>query len=183
MAMGTAVNKLVSFGALSNPTAWVLVLGSMPGVASLQKQQYYAHPRNSFWPIMARVVGFDATAPYDERVAALTGSGIALWDVLRSCVRPGSLDSSIEAGSRVPNDFAAFFSAHPGVKLVCFNGAEAQQSFGKLVLPHLGVPDIHYIRLPSTSPAHPVPFERKLAVWREALAPLGDHGFMPPASL
>jgi hypoxanthine-DNA glycosylase len=161
---------VTSFEPLSLPSAKVLILGSMPGAASLAAQQYYAHPRNSFWRIVAGVADFDAAAPYPERVAALTCSGMALWDVLRSCVRPGSLDSSIQAGTRVPNDFASFFAAHPGIRRVCFNGAEAQKSFDKQVLPGLCIQGISYVRLPSTSPAHPVAFEQKLSAWRTALA-------------
>jgi len=158
-----------SFPPLSLARAQVLILGSMPGVASLTAQQYYAHPRNGFWPIMARIAGFDSAAPYGERVHALTHAGFAVWDVLRSCVRSGSLDSAIQAGTRVPNDFASFFAEHPGIGLVCFNGAEAQQSFVRHVLPGLRVDGVRYVRLPSTSPAHAMAFERKLAAWREAL--------------
>jgi hypoxanthine-DNA glycosylase len=168
------MNPVTSFKPLSLPCAKVLILGSMPGVASLTAQQYYAHPRNSFWPIMGAIAGFDATTGYDERVHALTHAGIALWDVLQSCVRAGSLDSAIQAGTRVPNDFEAFFAAHPGIRLVCFNGAEAQQSYARHVLPDLNVAGLHYVRLPSTSPAHALAPETKLAAWRAALAePLG----------
>lgn len=163
------MNPVTSFAPLSRPFAKLLILGSMPGVASLTAQQYYAHPRNSFWPIMAGIVGFDAAAPYGERVQALTGAGIAVWDVLQSCVRPGSLDSSIQAGSRVANDFASFLALHPGIRCIGFNGAEAQRSFNQHVLPGLGVQGIAYVRLPSTSPAHPIPFAQKLAAWRAAL--------------
>jgi double-stranded uracil-DNA glycosylase len=163
------MSPVFSFNPLSLPTAKVLVLGSMPGVASLNAQQYYAHPRNNFWRIMACIAGFDATAPYQARVEALTRSGIALWDVLQSCVRPGSLDSAIQAGTRVPNDFASFFAAHPGIQLVCFNGTEAQQSFARHVLPGLHIAGVSYVRLPSTSPAHALAFEQKLAAWRAAL--------------
>lgn len=164
------MTAVTSFAPLARPSAKVLILGSMPGVASLAARQYYAHPRNAFWPIMASIAGFDAAAPYAARVEALTRCGFALWDVLQSCVRPGSLDSSIRAGSRVPNDFAAFFSAYPGIRLVCFNGAEAQQSFARHVLPDLRVAGLRHVRLPSTSPAHALPFEAKLAAWRAALA-------------
>jgi len=163
------MHPVTSFSALSLPTARLLILGSMPGAASLRAQQYYAHPRNSFWPIMARVAGLDVAAPYDERVEALTRSGVAVWDVLQSCVRSGSLDSSIQAGTRVPNDFAAFFAEHPGIRLVCFNGTEAQTSYNRQVLPHLNTQEIRYVRLPSTSPAHAVAFEHKLAAWRAAM--------------
>jgi len=163
------MSLVTSFKPLSRPTATALVLGSMPGAASLKAQQYYAHPRNHFWRIMACIAGFDASAPYAERVEAITGCGIAVWDVLQSCVRPGSLDSSIQAGTRVPNDFATFFREHPGILLVCFNGAEAQTSYTKHVLPGLTLQGIRYVRLPSTSPAHAVSFEKKLAAWRAAL--------------
>lgn len=175
------MNPVTSFAALSRPGAKVLILGSMPGVASLTAQQYYAHPHNSFWPIMARIAGFDAAAPYEVRVAALACAGIAVWDVLQSCVRPGSLDSAIQAGTRVANDFAWFFAQHPGIRLVGFNGAEAQQSFVRYVQPNLRMAGVRFVRLPSTSPAHAMAFERKLAAWREALqnplaasAPEGD---------
>ncbi len=174
--------SVTSFNPLSHPSARVLILGSMPGVASLNAQQYYAHPRNGFWPIMAHIAGFDVTAPYAVRVAALTRAGIAVWDVLQSCVRPGSLDSAIQTGTRVPNDFAAFFAEHPGIRLVGFNGAEAQQSFARYVQPKLQMEGVRFVRLPSTSPAHAMALERKLAAWREALqiplatgAPEGDH--------
>jgi hypoxanthine-DNA glycosylase len=163
------MSLVTSFAPLCRPSATVLILGSMPGAASLKAQQYYAHPRNHFWPIMARLCGFDATAPYAARVEALTRCGIAVWDVLQSCVRPGSLDSSIEAGSRVPNDFASFFQAHAGIHLVCFNGVEAQKSYDRHVLPGLAIPGVRYVRLPSTSPAHAVAFDHKLAAWRSAL--------------
>lgn len=163
------MNLVTSFPPLARPHARALVLGSMPGVASLTAQQYYAHPRNHFWPIMASIVGFDAQAPYAERVDALTRSGIAVWDVLQSCVRPGSLDSAIQAGTRIPNDFAAFFAKHPGITRVCFNGTEAQNSFARHVLPGLSMRKVDYVRLPSTSPAHAVPFAHKLAAWRAAL--------------
>ncbi len=163
--------SVTSFPPLSLPGARLLILGSMPGVASLMAQQYYAHPRNHFWPLMATIAGFDAAAPYAERVDALTGAGFAVWDVLQSCVRPGSLDSAIQAGTRVPNDFAAFFAAHPGIGFVGFNGAEAEKSFNTHVLPGLqSAAGLRYVRLPSTSPAHAVGFALKLAAWRAALA-------------
>ena len=87
-----------SFPPLVAPGCRVLVLGSMPSVASLDRQEYYGHARNAFWPLMAGLFGFDATAPYEARCLALTSAGVAVWDVLHACVRPGSLDSSIRAG-------------------------------------------------------------------------------------
>ena len=149
----------------------MLVLGSMPGVASLRQQQYYAHPRNAFWPIAAEVFGFDAQTDYASRVASLLASGVALWDVLQACERPGSLDANIAVSSIVPNDFAAFFQAYPGIERVCFNGGKAATFYRRHVLPGLTLPhDIQYVELPSTSPAHAAMSRQdKLAIWRQAL--------------
>ena len=166
------MNTVSSFKPLALPYARILILGSMPGVESLQRQQYYAHPRNGFWPIMSKIAGFDASAPYGKRVEALTQSGVAVWDVLARCIRSGSLDSAIEKHDRVYNRFADFFDAHPGVALVCFNGAEAKRSYDSAVLPTLGARKLRYVRLPSTSPAHAVPFQQKLGVWKAELGPL-----------
>jgi hypoxanthine-DNA glycosylase len=102
--------------------------------------------------------------------------GLAVWDVLASCTRESSLDSDIDEASIVPNDFAGFFREHPGIRRVFFNGAKAEQSFRRHVLPALGsapdaAPERTYTRLPSTSPAHAaMSFERKLEAWRVLLA-------------
>jgi double-stranded uracil-DNA glycosylase len=159
------------FAPIAAPQAGVLVLGSMPGVASLRAGQYYGHPRNAFWPIMAAVFGFDATAPYLQRVAALQHNGVAVWDVLAACVRPGSLDADIHADSIRVNDFDRFLRAHPGLRCVCFNGAKAQTVFRRQVLPMLAVaPTFNMVHLPSTSPAHAgMPFDEKCRLWRQHL--------------
>jgi TDG/mug DNA glycosylase family protein len=170
------MDSIVSFGPVSNHSARALVLGSMPGVRSLAANQYYAHPRNAFWRIMAEIFDFDVASPYEIRLEALKTSGIALWDVLHACIRSGSLDSAIRKGSRVPNDFQSFFGQHPGIQLVCFNGAEAEKSYSKHVLPRLNINGLKYVRLPSTSPAHAaLSFEKKAALWREALGDLADR--------
>lgn len=163
------MNTIASFSPIEDKSARTLVLGSMPGVMSLKANQYYAHPRNAFWPIMADILGFSAGLPYGHRVEALKSSGIALWDVLQVCKRQGSLDAAIETGSRVPNDFRSFFDDHPGIRLVAFNGAEAEKSFNALVLPRIDITGIRCVRLPSSSPAHAVPLERKIAAWWEVL--------------
>jgi TDG/mug DNA glycosylase family protein len=169
------MSRVRSFAPLAHPSARVLILGSMPGVRSLEAGQYYAHPQNAFWRVMGTILGFDAQAPYEDRVEALKTSGIALWDVLHSCVRPGSLDSAIEHGSRVPNDFAGFFQRHPAVEQVCFNGAEAERSFRLHVLVGLGIESLRYVRLPSTSPAYTMSFADKLMAWRAALSRVGKE--------
>lgn len=155
-----------SFPPLIGDRAEVLILGNMPGVVSLEQHRYYAHPRNAFWPIMAALFGFDATAPYDERVCRLTDAGVAVWDVLASCRRPGSLDASVEPASMVANDFDAFFTAHPSIERVYFNGAAAAKNYQRLVhTPHRA----STVRLPSTSPAHTAAFAMKLAAWRHII--------------
>jgi len=98
--------KIRSFPPVATSEARVLILGSMPGIASLTAGQYYAHPRNAFWRIMGKLVGAGPENPYDERLRILKKGGIALWDVLDSCVRPGSLDANIS--NETPNDFAIF---------------------------------------------------------------------------
>src|SRR5690606_29512 len=113
------------FPPLLAPGARVLILGSMPGAASLRAQAYYAHPRNAFWPIMGALYGFEPAAPYDVRCAALTSAGVAVWDVLQACERPGSLDAAIVADSRVANDFSGLFAQQPTIRRILFNGATA----------------------------------------------------------
>lgn len=157
----------VSFPPLADHHARVLILGSMPGIASLQAGQYYAHPRNAFWPIMARLLGFDVAIPYPEKVATLKSAGIALWDVLQSCQRSGSLDAAIEPASIVANDLPAFLQAHPGIERLYFNGATAETCFRRHVVRTLPAGAPSGQRLPSTSPAHAaLSFDQKLAAWR-----------------
>ena len=157
-----------SFPPLSNPQARVLVLGSMPGLASLRLQQYYGHPQNTFWKIVGEVLGFDPALAYEVRTAALIQRRVALWDVLASCVREGSLDADIDDASVVANDFAAFFETHPQIVRVCFNGAKAESVYRKHVLPKLDTRrGMQYVRLPSTSPAHAgMRLQAKAKAWR-----------------
>lgn len=156
-----------SFSPIADSLATTLILGSIPGIASLKANQYYAHPRNAFWPIMASLLNFDATLSYQERVKALLASNIALWDVLQECERAGSLDSAIKQGSRIANDFVTFFEHHPNIQTIAFNGAEAENSFKKYVLTKNALPNTRLIRLPSTSPAHAIPMTQKMAAWRQ----------------
>ncbi len=155
------------FEPVEDANATILILGSMPGKESLRAGQYYAHPRNSFWPILGELVGAIPSLPYEERVRVLRSAGIALWDVLESCVRATSLDSDIEKGSLVPNDFASFFSSHRKITRVFFNGVKAEDCYRKHVLPVLKELAVSYKRLPSTSPANAsIPYKRKLAAWK-----------------
>ena len=113
-----------SFPPIAGKQAKILILGSIPGEASLAAQQYYAHPRNAFWPIMARWLQIPLEASYQEQIMALQASPIALWDVLKSCRRSGSLDSNIEADTQIINDFHTFFSIHREITQVLFNGGK-----------------------------------------------------------
>lgn len=160
--------RIRSFPPIAARDARVLILGSMPGRRSLEARQYYAHRQNAFWRILGALLGFDPAAPYAARSRALKSARIALWDVLHSCVREGSLDTMIEA--EVANDFRAFFRTHRAVTHVFFNGAKAEASYRRLVQGAIGSP-LRYRRLPSTSPAHAaLPFARKLAAWRAILS-------------
>ena len=160
------MKPISSFAPIADPSATILILGSIPGIASLEANQYYAHPRNAFWPMMSTIYEFDATSSYEERQHALKNAGVAMWDVLQSCVRIGSLDSSIQADSRIPNDFSTFFNHHPHIRLIAFNGTEAERYFRKIVMPTLKLDDVKLLKLPSTSPAHTMPFKEKLTAWQ-----------------
>ena len=139
----------------------------MPSVESLRQQQYYAFKRNAFWPIQAEIWDFDPELPYSKQCDALRACGVALWDVLQSCRRQGSLDSKIH--QEIPNDFPNFFKTHPQIGRIFFNGGPAEQLFRRHVRPILPseVLQIEMIRLPSTSPANASwSFSRKLEAWR-----------------
>jgi double-stranded uracil-DNA glycosylase len=159
-----------SFAPVADRRAEVLILGSMPGRDSLAAGQYYAHPRNLFWAIMAAMLGFEPQLRYRDRLNALRTARIALWDVMHSCKRAGSLDASIEAGTIEPNDFASFFGRHRRIARVFFNGTTAEATYLRHVLPSVEPLGLRYARLPSTSPAHAaLSFEMKLAAWRIVL--------------
>lgn len=161
------MSLIYSFPAIEDINAKVLILGSMPGVASLRAAQYYAHPRNLFWRFMRTLLSLPADTSYEKNIRALKLANIALWDVLHACSRQGSLDSGIEKRSRIPNDFQTFYAAHSSITHVFFNGAVAEQSYRKLVLPNLQTRQIHYQRLPSTSPANAsMSYEYKQQAWQ-----------------
>lgn len=161
----TMPSTRASLPPISTAAATVLILGSMPGERSLRASQYYAHPQNAFWGIMGHLTGLDPRSPYEQRIAAMNQAGIALWDVIHSCDRPGSLDGDILPSSIKPNDFLSFFRDHPQIELVCFNGATAAQCFQRRVMPSLGPMELQYLRVPSTSPAHTISFARKAEAW------------------
>jgi TDG/mug DNA glycosylase family protein len=156
------------FPPICRSDAHTLILGSMPSRESLARQKYYAHPRNSFWPIVTTLLGI-RSLDYAKRALQVTEGGIAVWDVLQACTRHSSLDSDIDDRSIVTNDFRTFFEQHPGITRVFFNGAKAESVYIKHVLPGLAdrQAEIGLQRLPSTSPANAgMTVEAKLEKWR-----------------
>lgn len=159
---------LDGLGPVLDANTRLIVLGSFPGVASLHAQQYYGHPRNHFWPILAALWDLNLRdASYAERLAAARERGLGLWDVYASCRRVGSLDSAIKAPQL--NDLAALRSIAPDLRAVLHNGAESARA-----MVHTRALGLPVLRLPSTSPANASwSFERKLAAWRTAFE---EHG-------
>jgi hypoxanthine-DNA glycosylase len=169
------------FEPVERSDARVLVLGSVPGVASIEQQRYYAHARNAFWPMMEMLLGDGSSLDYPARLDLLIDSGVALWDVLASAMREGSLDSAIIAGSEVPNDIVGFLDSHPYITHIFFNGAKAavsfQRHFGKRIIPGR----VQLVQLPSTSPANAaMNFDAKLQAWRVVVDAARVRGCLSP---
>jgi hypoxanthine-DNA glycosylase len=147
--------------------ARLLILGSLPGEASLRAQRYYAHPRNQFWRLLGAAIGEDLAAmTYEDRLVRLAARGFALWDVVGEARRRGSLDGAIRAAT--PNRLADYVASHPRLEAIAFNGSTAAR-LGRMALAGLG--GVRLIDLPSSSPAYTIPFADKLAAW-SALGPL-----------
>ena len=161
------MEQIHSFPPVLNTHTRVLVIGSMPGIASLQAQQYYAHKYNQFWPIIFDV--FEAGRPpknYEDKLCTLLKHRIGLWDTLSACTRPGSLDSHIQ--TPVPNDFPALFKRYPAVHTLLFNGQAAATYFKRFYGWQL--PGKMLVVLPSTSPAHAsLSYATKLTRWKKIL--------------
>ncbi len=166
------MSTVQSFDAISTDNARILILGSVPGIVSLQQVQYYAHPRNAFWPILATLLDFAADLPYPARLQQLQQQRIALWDVVHRCQRPGSLDQNIDRDSVQANDFASFFRTHRQLEAIYFNGSAAETLFRRHVLRGgVELPEgLTLCRLPSTSPANAgLRLAQKLEYWRVIL--------------
>ena len=162
----------ISFAPVITVDARVLVLGSMPGEASLRMQQYYAHPHNLFWKFIFACADIEMSDDYGRRLEVLGGLRIALWDVLQQCHRQGSLDANIDRTSELPNDIAGLLKKLPQVNKICFNGQKAFSSFKRHVLkrsPELAQ-RYQLVVLPSTSPANAsTGLQTKFACWRQEL--------------
>ena len=160
--------RISGFAPLSRADARVLILGSVPSVASIEKHQYYGKSQNAFWRIMGALFAAGPELGYDERAQRLTREGVAVWDVIAECVRPGSLDSAIDMQTVVVNNFAVFFDRHPMISHVFFNGRKSEDVYRRRVLCDVEElrPSLRYISLPSTSPAMAMlDFNAKLMRW------------------
>lgn len=156
--------KVKSFDPVVDQRTRIIILGSMPGEASLKANQYYAHPQNQFWKLLGDVLGFDHKIPYAQRISKILENGIGMWESLEECERIGSLDSAIK--NACPNDIPILLSIFPGIRTICFNGQRASAEY------HRNFPQfegIRYITLPSSSAAHAIPYREKLEAWKKMM--------------
>lgn len=165
--------KVSSFPPQVGAGCKLLVLGTVPSLRSLEMHQPYAHPHNLFWPFMGLLYGAGPELPYAERIVRLHAAGVGIWDVLKDCHRPGSLDSSILVASEVANDIPGLLEEHPTIRAIALNGAKAQQVFARRILPAIAPlrrDALEILALPSTSPANAsIPRSVKLDRWRVLL--------------
>ena len=152
--------RISSFPPIISEGSKILILGSVPGVKSLEMQQYYAHPQNQFWKIIFQLFEEDFTADYRKRTEIIRKNNIALWDVIDSCEREGSLDTKIR--NEEHNDILKILRDHPNIKAVFCNGQKSFKNLKKILGKDSEIP---VFVLPSTSPLHTVSFDKKLAEW------------------
>jgi len=158
-------SPIYSFPPFADVRSKVLILGTMPGKESLRMNFYYAHPQNAFWKILFEVHKVPFSADNQDKINLLLQNGIAIWDVLRICERKSSLDNDIKMEE--PNDLHAFLSTHPGISKIFLNGKGAARYFNK----YFADISLPIQVLPSTSPAHAVKWEQKLAIWQAIKPP------------
>ncbi|MGI9653017.1 DNA-deoxyinosine glycosylase [Chryseobacterium sp. RLHN22] len=157
-------NRIFSFPPIISNDSKILILGSFPGVKSLEKQQYYGHPQNKFWKIIFELFNEKFTEDYEERLNVLKKHHIALWDVIDSCERKGSLDSEIK--NEEANQIEELLEDYPNITAIFCNGGKSYKNLQKLLGKNFKIP---IYLLPSTSPLHTIPFERKLEEWKKIL--------------
>lgn len=157
-------NRISSFHPIINANSKILILGSIPGVKSLEKQQYYGHPQNKFWKIIFHLFNEDFTEDYIQRINILKKHHIALWDVIDSCERKGSLDSEIK--NEEANQIPELLQKYPNIQAIFCNGGKSYKNLQKMLGENSIVP---FYLLPSTSPLHTISFEKKLESWKKIL--------------
>ena len=162
--------QVFSFPPILGVHPTILILGTMPGVASLRANEYYAHPGNAFWKIMSAIKGINCPTRYEEKKQLIRDMDLALWDVCHTCIRPGSADSDIR--NEEPNQIRELLAAHTSIRTIIFNGQTAEKLFHR----HLKTIDsVNTITMPSTSPAHTLAFEKKLDAWRTAILAVREN--------
>ncbi|WP_312400066.1 DNA-deoxyinosine glycosylase [Chryseobacterium sp.] len=157
-------DRIFSFPPIIDKDSKIIILGSIPGVKSLEKQQYYAHPQNKFWKIIFELFNENFTEDYAERINVLKKHHIALWDVIDSCERKGSLDSEIK--NEEANQIVELLEEFPNIQTIFCNGGKSFKNLQKVLGKDFRTP--FYI-LPSTSPLHTISFEKKLEEWKAVL--------------
>lgn len=155
------MSRISSFPPIVDKSSKILILGSVPGVKSLQMQQYYAHPQNNFWKLMFHLVDTEFSSDYHTRLQLLKKHRIALWDVIESCERKGSKDTDIK--SEIDNDIQELINSYPNIKIIFCNGQKSYKNLLKVVGKNFIIP---IVVLPSTSPLHTIKFEEKLEQWK-----------------
>lgn len=154
-------NRISSFPPIIDQESKILILGSVPGVKSLEKQEYYGHPQNKFWKIIFELFEVDFTENYVEKIEILKKNKIAVWDVIDTCERKGSLDSEIR--NEEANDIKNLLQTHPNIRAIFCNGGKSYKNLKKILDKNSEIPA--YL-LPSTSPLHTISFEKKLEEWK-----------------
>ena len=154
------MNRISSFPPIVSKDSKILILGSVPGIKSLEMQEYYAHPQNKFWRILFELFQEDFTADYAEKIELLKKNKIAVWDVIDSCERKGSLDTEIK--NEAHQDILQLLRDFPSIKVIFCNGQKSFKTLRKILLDDLKIP---ILVLPSTSPAYTIPYQQKLKDW------------------
>ncbi|MGX4670240.1 DNA-deoxyinosine glycosylase [Cerasibacillus sp. JNUCC 74] len=160
------MQKLTSFPPVLPKKPAVLILGSMPGVKSLEKQQYYGNPRNHFWNILFTLFNEPLVENYENKLSFCKKHRIALWDTIATCYRQGSLDANIR--DAVPNDIPSLLKKYPSIKLIACNGSKSYQLFVKY-FKNAKISPVNVVKLPSTSPIpgrYTKTFHEKVEEWR-----------------
>lgn len=153
-------DRISSFAPIISTTSRILILGSVPGVKSLEMQQYYAHPQNQFWKIVFELLGEDFSKDYETRIETIRKNNIALWDVIDTCEREGSLDTKIR--NEEHNDITKILNDHPSISVIFCNGQKSFKNLKKILGKESEIP---VFVLPSTSPLHTISFDKKLKEW------------------
>lgn len=156
------MNRIHSFSPIIDENSEILILGSVPGVKSLQMKQYYAHPQNQFWQIMFHLFDEEFSQDYETRLSLLEKNKIALWDVIESCERKGSKDTNIK--TEIDNNILELIENHQNIKIIFCNGQKSHKNLMKILGKNFRLP---IVVLPSTSPLHTIDFEEKLNRWKE----------------